>query len=142
MVGYVLGIGDRHGQNILLDESTAEMVHIDFGVAFDQGKLLKCPEVVPFRLTRDIIDGMGVTQCEGVFRRCCEETLKVLRRDEEMVLTVLEVLKRDPLYTWALSATKKGRLRPEMVRRTLSSCCYPHSCSLLDTCYDCLTGDH
>lgn len=31
MVGYVLGIGDRHTQNILIDERTAEVIHIDFG---------------------------------------------------------------------------------------------------------------
>jgi len=31
MVGYVLGIGDRHTQNILIDEQTGEVIHIDFG---------------------------------------------------------------------------------------------------------------
>lgn len=31
MVGYILGLGDRHVSNILIDMSTAEMVHIDFG---------------------------------------------------------------------------------------------------------------
>ena len=54
MAGYVIGLGDRHVNNILLDEKTAEVVHIDLGIAFDQGKLLSTPELVPFRLTRDI----------------------------------------------------------------------------------------
>lgn len=45
-------MGDRHAQNILIDKSTAELVHIDLGVAFEQGKTLRTPEVVPFRLTR------------------------------------------------------------------------------------------
>lgn len=31
MIGYVLGIGDRHLSNILIDEKTAELIHIDFG---------------------------------------------------------------------------------------------------------------
>jgi len=31
MVGYVLGLGDRHTQNILIDQQTAEVIHIDFG---------------------------------------------------------------------------------------------------------------
>lgn len=31
MVGYILGLGDRHVQNILLDTNTAEVIHIDFG---------------------------------------------------------------------------------------------------------------
>lgn len=30
-VGYILGLGDRHIQNILIDEQTAELVHIDLG---------------------------------------------------------------------------------------------------------------
>lgn len=39
MVGYILGLGDRHLQNILIDEKTAEVIHIDFGIAFEQGKM-------------------------------------------------------------------------------------------------------
>lgn len=36
ILGYVLGLGDRHGHNILLDEQSGEVVHIDLGVAFEQ----------------------------------------------------------------------------------------------------------
>jgi hypothetical protein len=32
---------------------------------------------VPFRLTRDVVDGMGAFGVEGPMRRCCEETLRV-----------------------------------------------------------------
>lgn len=46
---------------------------------------------VPFRLTRDIIDGMGATGVEGVFRRCCEKTLCVMRANKEALLTIVEV---------------------------------------------------
>ena len=85
----------------MINQQTAELVHIDLGVSFDQvivpvrclcrpddamsvlqGKLLPTPETVPFRLTRDIVDGMGITGVEGVFRRCCEETLRVLRSQQ------------------------------------------------------------
>ena len=68
-VGYILGLGDRHVQNILIDCQSAELVHIDLGVAFEQGHILPTPETVPFRLTRDIVDGMGVAGVEGIFRR-------------------------------------------------------------------------
>ena len=37
-----------------------------------QGLGLKQPEVVPFRLTNNMEDGMGVSGCEGVFRRVFE----------------------------------------------------------------------
>lgn len=46
---------------------------------------------VPFRLTRDVIDGMGITGVEGVYRRCCEETLAVMRTNKEALLTIIEV---------------------------------------------------
>lgn len=36
ILGHVLGLGDRHGHNILLDQSSGEVVHIDLGVAFEQ----------------------------------------------------------------------------------------------------------
>ena len=71
-MGYIVGLGDRHVQNILIDCKTAELVHIDLGVAFEQGKILPTPETVPFRLTRDIVDGMGVAGVNGVFRRWVE----------------------------------------------------------------------
>lgn len=35
IVGHILGLGDRHGSNIMLDNSTGEHVHVDFGIAFD-----------------------------------------------------------------------------------------------------------
>ena len=31
LVGYILGLGDRHCQNILIDYKTADIVHIDLG---------------------------------------------------------------------------------------------------------------
>ena len=37
------------------------MVHIDLGIAFEQGMTLATPERVPFRMTRDIVDGFGIS---------------------------------------------------------------------------------
>lgn len=106
IIGHALGLGDRHVSNILLDKISGEMVHIDFGVAFEQGKLLPIPELVPFRLTRDLVDGMGISGVEGVFRRCCEETLRVLRENSDVIKTVLEVFKFDPLWAWTSNPVK------------------------------------
>ncbi|XP_063405374.1 serine-protein kinase ATM-like [Mytilus trossulus] len=111
IVGYILGLGDRHVQNILIDCNTAELVHIDLGVAFEQGKILPTPETVPFRLTRDIVDGMGVSGVEGVFRRCCEKTMDVMHNNQEALLTILEVLLYDPLYAWCMSPAKAYALQ-------------------------------
>ncbi|OCT45322.1 Serine/threonine-protein kinase tel1 [Cladophialophora carrionii] len=111
ILGHVLGLGDRHGHNILLDEMTGEVVHIDLGVAFEAGRVLPVPEVVPFRLTRDLVDGMGLTGVEGVFRRCCNFTLEALRRDQEAIMTILDVLRYDPLYSWSVSPLRLQRMQ-------------------------------
>ncbi|PHH90696.1 hypothetical protein CDD83_2917 [Cordyceps sp. RAO-2017] len=111
ILGHVLGLGDRHGHNILLDTKTGEAVHIDLGVAFEAGRILPVPELVPFRLTRDIVDGMGITKTEGVFRRCCEFTLDALREEQYSIMTVLDVLRYDPLYTWSISPVRLAKLQ-------------------------------
>ena len=116
ILGHVLGLGDRHCQNIMLDEKTGEVVHIDLGVAFEAGKVLPVPELVPFRLTRDVVDGMGITKTEGVFRRCCEFTLDALREDKDSIMTLLNVLRYDPLYNWTVSPLKAKRMQQDTGR--------------------------
>jgi ataxia telangiectasia mutated family protein len=113
ILGHVLGLGDRHGHNILLDAKSGEVVHIDLGVAFEMGRVLPVPELVPFRLTRDIVDGMGITKTEGVFRRCCEFTLEALRKEVYSIMTILDVLRYDPLYSWSISPVRLAKLQEE-----------------------------
>ncbi len=112
MAGHVIGLGDRHSSNILVDAVSAEVVHIDLGIAFEQGRFLRTPEVVPFRLTRDLVDGFGAAGLEGAPRRCCQVAMRVCREHADSILTVLEVFLHDPLYNWALTPTKlMGRQR-------------------------------
>lgn len=58
------------------------------------------PETVPFRLTRDMLAPMGVCGPNGVFKKSCETTLSILRRHQDVITTILEVLLYDPLYIW------------------------------------------
>lgn len=109
MVGHMVGLGDRHCSNILIDRGTGELVHIDFGIAFEEGRKLRIPEKVPFRLTNDIVDGLGISGVDGTFRQCSEHTLRVLRDSSELILTVLEVFKHDPLYAWGGDESKMSR---------------------------------
>ncbi|TVY54281.1 Serine/threonine-protein kinase TEL1 [Lachnellula cervina] len=111
ILGHVLGLGDRHGHNILLDTQSGEVVHIDLGVAFEAGRVLPVPELVPFRLTRDIVDGMGITKTEGVFRRGCEFTLEALRKEADSIMAILDVLRYDPLHSWSVSPVRLAKLQ-------------------------------
>lgn len=110
MAGYIVGLGDRHAQNILIDKQSAEVIHIDLGIAFDQGRLLPTPEQVPFRLTRDIIDGFGLTGVEGAFRKGCEQTLRILRAESYILCTILDVFRYDPLYQWSYNPIRTQQL--------------------------------
>ena len=72
MVGHILGLGDRHLENILVDTTTGSLMHVDFACLFDHGLNLETPEKVPFRLTQNLIHTFGVCGPDGVFRRVCE----------------------------------------------------------------------
>lgn len=74
MVGYILGLGDRHPSNLMIDRVTGQVVHIDFGDCFDVAiNRSKFPETVPFRLTRMLIKSMEASGIEGTYRSTCEK---------------------------------------------------------------------
>ncbi|KAJ2060643.1 hypothetical protein GGI17_003611 [Coemansia sp. S146] len=110
MVGYILGLGDRHCENILLDENTGNVLHVDFNCLFEKGMTLEKPEKVPFRLTHNMVDAMGVTGYEGTFRKTCEMTLSVLREHRDGLMSVLESFLHDPLVEWNKRATRGNRV--------------------------------
>ena len=73
IVGYVLGLGDRHPSNLMIDRDSGKVVHIDFGDCFEvASRREKFPEKVPFRLTRMLVNAMEVSGLEGSFRATCE----------------------------------------------------------------------
>ncbi|KAK9360773.1 hypothetical protein V1504DRAFT_453911 [Lipomyces starkeyi] len=106
VVGYILGLGDRHCENILLHEGTGRLVHVDFSCLFEKGLDLAVPERVPFRLTQNIVNALGPYGYDGPFRRCCEIALRILRDNEEFVVPVLETFLHDPLFEWRTPSRK------------------------------------
>uniref|UniRef100_A0A2K5M7R9 Serine/threonine-protein kinase ATR n=1 Tax=Cercocebus atys TaxID=9531 RepID=A0A2K5M7R9_CERAT len=101
MVGYILGLGDRHGENILFDSLTGECVHVDFNCLFNKGETFEVPEIVPFRLTHNMVNGMGPMGTEGLFRRACEVTMRLMRDQREPLMSVLKTFLHDPLVEWS-----------------------------------------
>ncbi|WFD42131.1 non-specific serine/threonine protein kinase [Malassezia psittaci] len=100
MVGFVLGLGDRHGDNILFDALSGDTVHVDLNCLFDKGTTFEIPERVPFRLTHNMVDALGVTGVEGAFRRTAEITMSILRDNKESLMSVLQAMVHDPLGEW------------------------------------------
>ncbi|XP_058804986.1 serine/threonine-protein kinase ATR-like [Phymastichus coffea] len=100
MVGYILGLGDRHGENILIDSKCGDCVHVDFNCLFNRGETLEWPERVPFRLTHNMVEAMGPLKYEGPFRQSCRTTMKVLREQASTLISVLKPFVYDPLVSW------------------------------------------
>ncbi|CAK7229924.1 serine/threonine-protein kinase M1 [Sporothrix bragantina] len=96
MTGAVLGLGDRHCENVLVDQDTGGVMHVDFNCLFEKGRLFTQPETVPFRLTQNMRAAMGICDHQGPFRRSCELTLRMMREQEETLLAVLEAFIHDP----------------------------------------------
>lgn len=97
IIGYIVGLGDRHGENILIDVCSGETFHVDFNMLFNKGESLSVPETVPFRLTHNMIDAMGVLGIEGPFRKNCEIVLRVLQKEKDTLMSYLRPLVYDPM---------------------------------------------
>lgn len=52
MVGYILGLGDRHPSNLMLDRLTGKILHIDFGDCFEVRNLILVRSVIKVELVR------------------------------------------------------------------------------------------
>ena len=114
MAGHIVGLGDRHCSNILIRETGRQrgsVVHIDLGIIFDNARHLPRPEKIPFRMTRDMVDGMGLAQTDGVMSRCAEESLRVMRENKHSLLAIVDVLLHDPLESWKMSDHKREQKR-------------------------------
>ncbi|KFH18229.1 putative target of rapamycin (TOR) [Toxoplasma gondii MAS] len=91
MVGYILGLGDRHPSNLLLMGESGRVAHIDFSDCFEVAAYRpRCPEKVPFRLTRMIVCALESGTVEGTFRATCEQVMSLLRVNQDAIVAMLE----------------------------------------------------
>lgn len=101
MVGYILGLGDRHPSNLMIDRKNGYIMHVDFGDCFEVAITRdRFPECVPFRLTRMLVSALEISGVHGTFRITCENTMAVLRDNADSVMAVLEAFVHDPLIDW------------------------------------------
>jgi len=82
MVGHILGLGDRHPSNLLLERVTGKVIHIDFGDCFEVAMHReKFPEKVPFRLTRMLTHAMEVRPSIHVILTCPDSLMLTGQRN-------------------------------------------------------------
>ncbi|GIQ80732.1 serine/threonine-protein kinase TOR, partial [Kipferlia bialata] len=107
-VGYILGLGDRHPRNIMLQRRSGNIVHIDYGDSFERTMHRSVhPERVPFRMTRIITDALEPGGTWGTFRLAGEATLRVMRKNRDSLTVVLEAFLHDPLTEWNINIVPK-----------------------------------
>jgi FKBP12-rapamycin complex-associated protein len=110
MVGYILGLGDRHPSNLMIDKLSGRVLHIDFGDCFEVAMHReKYPERIPFRLTRMLVKAMEVSGIEGSYRSTCERTMTVLRESRDSLVAMLEAFVYDPLISWRLVGLSESK---------------------------------
>ncbi|KAJ3096437.1 Serine/threonine-protein kinase smg1 [Phlyctochytrium planicorne] len=121
-LGYSIGLGDRHLDNIMLDIRSGDVVHIDFNVCFEKGTRLRVPERVPFRLTQNMEYPLQVPGVYGLFRRTFESFINSARESKESIMTILEAFIFDPLAEWTQDveeSLKKLRSEFDLARELL-----------------------
>ena len=121
IVGHALGLGDRHGENILFEEGTGGTLHVDFNCLFDKGLTFEKPELVPFRLTHNMVDAFGPQAHEGPFRKSCELTVGILRSNEDTLMTILETFLYDPTTDFIDKKKKSNPIVPTTPEGVLES---------------------
>ncbi|KAF0682626.1 Aste57867_25263 [Aphanomyces stellatus] len=108
---YVLGIGDRHLDNFLLDQTSGAVVGIDFGISFGSGaSMLPVPELVPFRFTRQLQGVMQPYNAKLLFQQDLAAVLDALRGQQQRIDSVMRVFLNEPLLEWQVPVkkTQKG----------------------------------
>lgn len=112
--GYILGIGDRHLDNLLLDVKGGSFVQIDFGICFGMGaSVLPVPELIPFRLSPQLRALFQPLDGTNLLRHYMIESLTSLRskHGREALKNALEVYVNDPVVDWLKVPLKKDELR-------------------------------
>ena len=107
VITYLLGIGDRHLDNIMIT-SDGYMFHVDYGyvLGFDP-KPMTMPQM---RITDDMIDVLGgaSSACYHEFKELCNKIYNILRGHVSIFLNLLTLLvEMDPLIDNNTPFTKK-----------------------------------
>ena len=108
---YILGIGDRHTSNTLINLKKCTAVGIDFGHAFGTAtQFLPVPEIVPFRMT-PLVTNLIIPQPsprQGVIHVTMVKVLQAISEDQESLMNILEIFLREPVLDWIEFAQRQA----------------------------------
>eukprot|EP00249_Psilotum_nudum_P022816 c28649_g1_i2 orf=409-1827(-) len=90
VIMYILGVGDRHLDNLLLQDD-GRLFHVDFG--FFLGRDPK-PFPPPMKLCKEMVEAMGGAESQhyGRFKSYCCEAYNILRKSSNLILNLFHLM--------------------------------------------------
>ncbi|KAL0109964.1 hypothetical protein PUN28_013540 [Cardiocondyla obscurior] len=88
---WLAGIGDRNLQNTLVCVKTGRCLGIDFGHAFGGGIRSPIPELVPFRLTPQILELLRPFTERDLLATIMSHVMRALREDQGPILACMDI---------------------------------------------------
>ncbi|ADM11106.1 PI3/PI4 protein kinase [Encephalitozoon intestinalis ATCC 50506] len=132
IVGWFMGLGDRHAENILFDSNTGDTVHVDLNCIFGKGRELQVPEKVPYRLTQNIVDAFGVLGLEGSYNASLCSTLDLFLKNKNILVSNLLSFVYDPLFEWRRKSTTTPKRIIEDLCRKMDDLDVSSKCDVLN----------
>jgi len=133
---FLLGIGDRHLDNIMLTEK-GELFHIDYGFVLGKDpRPMKSPYM---RISEGMLDAIGGLHSEEYvkFKDLCYEIYDISRRHVNTFVILLSLLpKQNTGGTWTNPKVSDTRVLREVVKRFAPGETYEKAKSILDTRID------
>ncbi|XP_068437827.1 DNA-dependent protein kinase catalytic subunit [Clinocottus analis] len=98
---WILGIGDRHLSNFMINMETGGMIGIDFGHAFGSAtQFLPVPELMPFRLTQQFVNLMQPLRESGLIQSIMINCLRAYSAEPDLLLNTMDVFVKEPSLDW------------------------------------------
>lgn len=118
IITYLLGIGDRHLDNLLLTKN-GNLFHIDFGYILGRDPK---PFPPPMKLSREMVEGMGGVNSEHYqqFRKFCYTAFLHLRRHANLILNLFTLMVDATIPDIALEPDKTVKKVQDKFRLDLS----------------------
>ncbi|XP_011499968.1 PREDICTED: DNA-dependent protein kinase catalytic subunit-like [Ceratosolen solmsi marchali] len=99
IVHWILGVGNRLLENIHIEMKTGKCLGTDFSLMFGAGLDLPIPELVPFRLTTQILGLLRPFREQDLLGSIMSDVLHALRSDKNLILDCLEIFMYEP-FDW------------------------------------------
>lgn len=108
--GYMLGIGDRHLGNILINNRSARVIGIDFGCVFGTAtQFLKVPELAPIRMTSQIVNVTSPVGWRAFYLPQMANCFLAFRQSSHLLMNTMDVFVKEPTLNWILEAKRQAQ---------------------------------